>query len=168
VKQPLLIAFYVGPLLAWMTFIFFLSTGAGSTENSVGLITRVLGYFSPRLLASLSDYQLYRLDYAVRKLGHLTEYFILTLLAVRAIQFGHPRLKKSAFFGALTLSVLYAISDEFHQRFVGGRSASSKDVLIDIAGIVLCIVFILVWFAVKHLERRLLAMKDRRNERMKG
>ena len=35
-----------------------------------------------------------------------------------------------------TLSFLYAVSDEFHQSFVPGRSASIRDVLIDTIGII--------------------------------
>lgn len=159
-KRPLLIAFYFGPLLTWMAFIFFMSTEIGSTKTSLGLITRVLGFFSPRLLATLSDFQLDRLDYTVRKLAHMAEYMVLTLLAVRAIQFGRPQLKVGTFFGALAISALYAMTDEFHQKFVGGRSASAHDVLIDIAGAVLCMAGILLWFGIKHVERRLLALKD--------
>ena len=42
---------------------------------------------------------------------------------------------------AIALSVIYAISDEFHQFFVPGRACALSDVLIDSAGI-LCSVLI--------------------------
>lgn len=38
---------------------------------------------------------------------------------------------------SFTLGVIYALSDEFHQRFVDGRSANVMDVLIDSLGVVI-------------------------------
>lgn len=38
---------------------------------------------------------------------------------------------------ALLLTILYALSDEWHQSFVKGRSASISDVLIDTTGAVI-------------------------------
>lgn len=56
--------------------------------------------------------------------------------------FVHPALRSSlpgltrwqAFFLALFFCVLYGISDEFHQSFVPGRTASLFDVMVDSAG----------------------------------
>ena len=96
-----------------------------------------------------------KLNYIVRKTAHITEYTILTLLAVRALQFGTPKLRARALFGALALSVLYACTDEFHQIFVPGRSPLVKDVLIDSVGALLVTIATPLWFATKDLERRL-------------
>jgi len=41
---------------------------------------------------------------------------------------------KQKFILVLCIVALYAASDEFHQRFTPGRTASSRDVGIDIAG----------------------------------
>lgn len=38
---------------------------------------------------------------------------------------------------AATISILYAMSDEWHQTFVPGRSPAVQDVLIDTAGILI-------------------------------
>src|SRR5262249_29588180 len=91
----------------------------------------------------------------IRKMGHLTEYAILTLLAVRAIQFGEPRLKPRAAIGAFFISVLYACSDEFHQRFVPGRTSSPRDIIIDSVGVTLVMLGILLWFVHKSVNRGL-------------
>lgn len=66
----------------------------------------------------------------------MAEYAILYLLLCNAIkQLG------VAFTPALALaaiaSLLYALSDEFHQRFVAGRTGSLRDVGIDSAGIII-------------------------------
>lgn len=154
-SRRLLILWYVGPLALWMAFIFAMSTDIGSPQNSQGLLERVLHFLSPSFLKSLSQYQIHRVDYALRKLGHFTEYMVLTLLAVRVLQFGRPKLKLSSFLGAMALSVGFALSDEFHQRFVESRTPSMRDVLIDSAGSAVCMIGILARFWIKGVERRL-------------
>ena len=42
-------------------------------------------------------------------------------------------------YGAATLATAYAVSDEFHQTFVAGRSGSPIDVAIDLAGILVAL-----------------------------
>jgi VanZ family protein len=79
----------------------------------------------------------------------------LTLLAVRALQFGQARLKRWSLPGAALLGVLYAGSDEIHQIFVPTRGPSFTDVLIDSIGIALALAGVALWFALKSLERRL-------------
>ena len=65
-------------------------------------------------------------DTILRKGAHMTEYAILGLLLLRALGRELP---------ALALGMGYAITDEIHQHFVGGRHASTVDVLIDTAGV---------------------------------
>jgi VanZ family protein len=65
-------------------------------------------------------------DTILRKGAHITEYAILGLLLLRAIGRELP---------ALALGIAYAITDELHQHFVGGRHASAVDVLIDTVGL---------------------------------
>lgn len=65
-------------------------------------------------------------DLLLRKGAHLTEYAILAVLLRRAIGRAAP---------AFGLGVLYAASDELHQRFVHGRHASPVDVGIDALGL---------------------------------
>ena len=47
----------------------------------------------------------------------------------------------------LALVMLYAASDEFHQRFVPSRDASAVDVMIDTGGAVLAL--FLVWWMLR-------------------
>ena len=65
-------------------------------------------------------------DLILRKCAHATEYAILAVLLVRALDREGP---------ALALGVLYACSDELHQAFVRGRHASPIDVAIDTLGL---------------------------------
>jgi VanZ family protein len=144
---------YVGPLLAWMAFIFVMSSGIGEGDNTRGLIARIISFFAPGVIGSLSAEDLAALNYAVRKAGHVTEYFILMLLAVRAIRFGRMRLERRSLALALPFCALYAAGDEFHQSFVAGRSASIVDVGIDIIGALLGMALIGVWSRFKSRER---------------
>ena len=70
----------------------------------------------------------------LRKLGHVSEYFLLTLAWTRAL---------GARWGAAALiSVLYAGTDELHQTYVAGRHGTPVDVLIDAIGISLgCLLY---------------------------
>jgi VanZ family protein len=70
-------------------------------------------------------------DTVLRKLGHMSVYGLLTLLWLRALG---PVIAR-ALLVAAAISFLYAISDEFHQTFVSGRSGSPVDVGIDAIGI---------------------------------
>lgn len=73
----------------------------------------------------------------VRKLAHWSEYFIFSLLLVRALsgRFKSPLELRRAV-SILAVVFLYALSDELHQVFVPSRTASLADVGIDsLAGI---------------------------------
>jgi VanZ family protein len=147
-----------------MLMIFVMSSSAGRGENSMGMVAWFLQKVTPFYYSNLNNYQLAAHNYMFRKACHFTEYFILTLLVVRAIQFGRAELKASAFFGAAALSIVYAMTDELHQMFVAGRVASTTDVLVDASGALFCLPGILGFFAMKRLERRLLRGPSRTDE----
>jgi VanZ family protein len=94
----------------------------------------VLRWFAP----GLSDEAVARAQYVGRKVGHLTEYAILAMLIWRALRGAGSEdaaswsWKRAGL--AFGLAVLYAITDEWHQGYVGSRFGSGWDVLIDAAG----------------------------------
>lgn len=69
------------------------------------------------------------LDAVIKNGGHFAGY---ALLAV-AYSFALPRHISQLLRGvsAIALALLYALSDEFHQSFIPGRSASWIDILVD-------------------------------------
>jgi VanZ family protein len=73
-------------------------------------------------------------EVVLRKLAHIVEYFVLTTLLVRAL---HRSAVTAAIPGAMVLALAYAVSDEWHQSFVPGRTATPRDVAIDGIGIAL-------------------------------
>ncbi len=100
---------YWAPPLLWMALIFY-----GSAQPT---------------LPSLSDSML---DSLVKYGAHFVEYAVLALLWYRALysRFPHPKILPLAFL----ITAGYALSDEFHQSFVPGRSATWQDIAVDVIG----------------------------------
>ena len=69
----------------------------------------------------------------IRKNAHLIEYFILGFLVINLIK-DYKKINKKYIILAIFLVAIYACTDEFHQLFIMGRSASFIDVLIDTLG----------------------------------
>jgi VanZ family protein len=67
-------------------------------------------------------------DFVLRKIAHTLEYAILGALVFRATRRAPV---------AIALASAYAVTDEFHQTFVGGRHGSPVDWLIDTAGVLI-------------------------------
>lgn len=108
------------------------------------------------------------LNFWIRKLAHVSEYAILAILVRQTLaqlapsytnedtgntnitNFDSPGRDTSSK-QAITLNVaavlfsfVYAISDEWHQSFIPGRSAAYQDVLIDTSGAVAGIILYMV------------------------
>jgi len=74
-------------------------------------------------------------QYPVRKGAHLSEYALLGFgCGLLAAAWGKGK-RGRRFFGAFLLALLVASSDEIHQIFVAGRTASPVDVGIDMIGV---------------------------------
>ncbi len=70
-------------------------------------------------------------EVAIRKLGHLAGYAVLTYLWWWAL----VGVARRPLVLAAAISLLYAATDEYHQTFVDNRSGSPLDVAIDAAGV---------------------------------
>jgi VanZ family protein len=111
------------PVLVWGAIIFTLSTSAFSAVNTSSVIDPMLRWLIPGISAASVDV----VHMLVRKAAHFTEYGILFWLLVRGPMAQRPYL-------ALMLCVVYALTDEGHQSFVPGRTASLYDVALDSTG----------------------------------
>ena len=87
------------------------------------------------------------IDLLLKKIAHLTEYAIFALLVYRALGPTFPQGECVRSVVAWTLAVVYAASDELHQSFVPGRTATPIDVGIDAIGALLGLG---VWAAVRR------------------
>lgn len=121
--------------LLWMGLIFHFSSVSWSGQRTVSLLEVIIASWLPSLAQRLSESQLETLNFIVRKLAHFTEYSVLMLLGYWAFLRGWGFSPRPALLWAIVSSILYAMSDELHQRFVPGRTGNSVDVFIDAAGV---------------------------------
>ncbi len=118
------------PALLWALVISAFSTGVFTSDNTSRIIIPVLKWFFPHA----SQETLFFMHHLIRKAGHFTEYFILSLLILRGIRAGKQGAHLAWALGAIAIVGCYAAFDEFHQAFVPGRTAAVSDVLLDTAG----------------------------------
>lgn len=103
---------YIVATVMWMAVIFYLSS-------------------IPDLKSPLST----TIDMALRKIAHMTEYGILYLLLYKSFQGIQQRT-----IVAIIIAILYAVSDEWHQSYVLGRTGAYIDVIIDSIGIIIFLI----------------------------
>lgn len=65
---------------------------------------------------------------------HFIVFFLLAFFLFSSVN-GKEKIKLRDLIIVIIISILYALSDEFHQSFVPGRDAGIKDILTDTAGI---------------------------------
>lgn len=119
------------PLIAWLAFISFASSGSFSAGNT----SRIIGPLILWLFPSTTPETLLMVHFITRKLAHFTEYAILGFLAARAFRTSpSPGISSRWFLISATLVVTFALLDEYHQSFVPTRTGSIYDSFIDIAG----------------------------------
>lgn len=160
---PVRIVFCLLTLL-WMIVIFLFSAqnGQQSEATSSGVVDRVAALI-------VKDYEEFdeatkvevrqELSFAVRKMGHFTEYALLGVLTFGAVSKRERARWLSALF-TFGICVAYAAGDEFHQFFSDGRSPALWDVLIDSSGalvgiaIALLLWLLIDWFGRRYLQKR--------------
>jgi len=130
------------PVLLWMGFIFWMSTGTFSSENTSLIIEPVISLLMP----DLQQHEVDAVHGVVRKAGHVGEYFVFGILLFRAFRKSSDkqRMGQWAFYSFLVI-LPYAAGDEFHQSFVATRTASLIDVCFDISGGLLAQAVSILW-----------------------
>jgi VanZ family protein len=73
-------------------------------------------------------------DFVLRKLAHIGEYAVLTVVLFWALQM-YTDSRTRAWLLAALVAILYAVSDEWHQSWILGRLGSFRDVGIDTIGV---------------------------------
>jgi VanZ family protein len=83
---------------------------------------------------------------------HEVVYFGLTLLLIRALAGGTWRgVTTFVLIGAWVITVLYGVSDEFHQSFVPHRHADLRDLVADATGAFAAVVVVGAWGIIRRL-----------------
>lgn len=119
------------PAIIWILVIFCFSTDNFSSENTGSILEKIFG----GLLNYIHHDAIPMFHLLVRKMAHLTEYFILAVLTYAGCR--SRRLPRWNWRWVLTTMIIVgvcALLDEFHQSFVPSRTASLQDSLLDISG----------------------------------
>jgi len=124
-----LIFFWLPPVL-WMGLIYFLSS-------------------FHKLQASPVSWQ----DFIIRKGAHFIEYAVLYFLFYRALRKLNNFTVKEILSIALVLTVVYALTDEYHQTLVFGRTGKVFDIGVDSLGAAFGLVF--SWRLVHLLPKKI-------------
>lgn len=130
--------------IIYAVFIFYLSslsdisTPMGFIDNQYVLkIFSLFERFGFGIITEISVFAYSNYD----KTMHFILYTGFGIVLYLTMYFsGNPILRKYAVILALLIGVLYAISDELHQSYVPGRSASKADLVADIAGLVFSLI----------------------------
>ncbi len=130
----------------WLITIFAFSAkpASESMKQSDGIVDYLIRVFMPdydslsaERQTDISD----TLSTVVRKGAHMSEYAVLSIILYAVLSkwnVTERRLLRAI--GAWGGAVLFAVTDEFHQLFVPGRSGELTDVLIDGGGALIGIV----------------------------
>jgi len=117
--------------MAWAALIFRLSTGTYGPSFSSGLVHEILVH----LHMSLSQAGFAILHHLLRKLAHVFEYAVLAMLIYGSSSEPRPfawRARRALW--CVLIAAAYFLTDEFHQRFVPGRTPALADCGIDSLG----------------------------------
>ncbi len=142
--------------LIWMAVIFILSDQPANESNELSLkAANTIIKTIEKVNLIETETEIKRVDmieqsnYIVRKYAHVWIYLFLGILLFNAIRvYKYNGFKH--FIYTLLLCIVYAISDEFHQLFVPGRSGKATDVLIDSIGSLIGIsMYVLVTNSIK-------------------
>ncbi len=137
-------------VFVWMALIFFFSaqTAPESSGQSGTLIRTILSWIDSSfetLTIAEQELRIEELQHIVRKLAHMSIYGVLGMLCMGALC-THRLGKWKRPLCAFAISAVYAMSDEWHQTMVAGRSGEIRDVCIDSLGALLGVLFVFVIF----------------------
>jgi VanZ family protein len=119
--------FFIILSITWMYLIYFLSSLPSSATGPDTLTFKIISH-----------------------LLHLVMFGILSILFLFTLKWNNPlsETRPFVFILSLLLTIIYAITDEYHQSFSPGRFASIKDILIDASGAIISL------FTIYYVKRK--------------
>jgi len=131
--------------LLWMGFIFYNSSRPGLVSNSRSykIVESIrndrnalegkknIAKAKPSVLPNSSKDE--KINLIIRKNAHAFEYCMLAIFSSNILFLSGVK-GKNALIYIMFICLLFAVTDEYHQMFVVGRSSLVSDVLIDFAG----------------------------------
>ena len=127
-------------LILWMGLIFSFSnqTGTSSSSLSTKVLTRIAVTIDKDMTDEEIDEFVDKYSFIIRKVAHLTIYFILGILAYINLR-EYMKMTPALVIYSIIFCLVYASTDEIHQLLVNGRSGNIYDVILDTCGSTLAI-----------------------------
>lgn len=135
------------PTIFMLCVIFSFSgqKGDASSQFSRGITYRIVEMegkiIDEKFDSNTIEQKVEKIHFYVRKIGHVTEFFLLELAMIIPCFVYQIRGKKLIFI-PIICAIICAGLDEFHQLFVSGREAALRDVFIDSIGIIFAAFFV--------------------------
>ncbi|MCS6884167.1 MAG: VanZ family protein [Acidobacteriota bacterium] len=129
----------LGLLGLWLLVILNLSGKNYSNVETKAVLKTLLA-------SSLTEGSLAVLNFAVRKTAHIIEYGVLAMLLFWCFAIGQKALRTSWFLYTLLICTLVAILDEYLQSRAIERTATLRDILLDVTSAALFLALIKVMF----------------------
>ena len=133
------------PAIAWACVIFIMSTDTFSARHTARFFEPILRWLIP----SLTRAQFALIHHIIRKMAHVTEYFMFSLLLYRGVRGAGRGWRWTWGLAAFSIAAGYGALDEIHQLFVASREASPYDAMIDATGALFAVAAVWLWFRVR-------------------
>lgn len=135
------------PALVMMYIIYGFSAQDGTTSGNLsyevsGIIVETANEaFERNWTAQEEEQYIQKIHHPVRKLAHMTEYFLLAVsISFPLYVYGVRGVWLILLAGGFCVS--FAALDEYHQSFVAGRGPSARDVGIDSIGVTVGVILV--------------------------
>jgi VanZ family protein len=137
--------------LAWAGNISLLSTGSFGGSMTGWLLKELLSLVHIHVPEPAFEI----VHFLIRKLAHCTEYGLFALLLYHSFTFRQPeRWNSRSAVSAVIVAGLFSLTDEYHQSFVPGRTASIKDCGIDTFGALAGVVLLYAGRSIQRLRTK--------------
>ena len=136
-------------LTFYQIFQFSNENAEKSGSRSMQVMRKIIDIFpyTKNLSISTKEKIVERAQPIIRKIAHFSIYTLVGILIMAFVSTYKLLLwKKLAI--SIMVGLIYAISDEYHQSFIPGRSAEIRDVLIDLSGVIFGIIIVLLIISV--------------------
>lgn len=129
-------------VIGWFLIIFYLSnmntnesnTKSKETINKVVETTQIVT--KDNYPKEKQEQLVESLNKPLRKIMHITVYFILALLLINSLNLNNIKHK---YLITIIICIIYALTDEYHQTLIHGRTGQLSDVIIDTLGSIIAI-----------------------------
>ena len=165
------LSFLPALIMMYLIFSFSAQTGTDSGNLSYTVSHKIVTFGNIVLQKNMEDWEIdqkaYEIEYPVRKIAHMTEYFILAVtVSLPFYVYGLRGIWLMLVAGLICVG--FACGDEYHQSFVDGRGPSVKDVGIDSIGVFLGIMVVRICCRTVLAPARMMERSRRRWERKRA